>query len=115
MFMPLVECNVHGDQVWQHHALSNDTLMICRLYHHVSENSLETMTCSYGRAHFESSCGNGQNRNMRNTSFLKRVKGLLPMIAVFYITFVDIVLNTPYNKRGVLLKCGGILALEAVG
>jgi hypothetical protein len=52
---------------------------------------------------------------MRNTSFLKRVKGLLPMIAVFYITFVDIVLNTPYNKRGVLLKCGGILALEAVG
>jgi hypothetical protein len=56
-----------------------------------------------------------QNPNMRNTSFLKRVKGLLPMIAVFYITFVDIVLNTPYNKQGVLLKCGGILALEAVG
>jgi hypothetical protein len=27
---------------------------------------------------------------------------------------VDIVLNTPYNKRGVVLKCGGILALEAV-
>jgi hypothetical protein len=68
----------------------------------------------YGRAHFESICGNGQNPNMRNKSFLKRVKGLLPMIAVFYITFVDIVLNTPYNKRGVLLKCGGILALEAV-
>jgi uncharacterized membrane protein len=37
MFMPLVKCNVHGDQVWQHHALSNDTLMICRLYHHVEK------------------------------------------------------------------------------